>query len=1375
MTTILSMVAMQNPAAARTGPAGDETEFRTSFEAEDPQPDWSNATEDSSGVVQDSAGDVPGMRTEVGDGPSEAFTAKPNVGFTGLRSLHYAGRQTESTRGYAYNKVFDVNIPVSSTTTLAYKIFPALMDQNLAKGLPSPSTYVAVDLAFDDGTYLRDLEAEDQHRFPLNAQAQGTSKRLYANQWNAVESRIGKVAEGKTITRILVDYDNPTTGTGAFEGWIDDIIIAHDPPPSPPEHLADWVVTTRGTDSNRGFSRGNTIPATAVPHGFNFWVPVTDAETIRWMYQYQEANNDDNLPELQALSLSHQPYPWGGERNTFQVMPSVEAEPPLDRKARALPFERNQEIAKPYYYGVTFTNGVQAEIAPTDRAAIMRFTFTGDTSSLVFDNLTNDGDITLHPDEGVLTGYTDVNTDAAHRMFIYATFDRPVQADGRYPDSERPDVSGYYRFDTSGENRTVTMRIATSLISVEQAKHNLELEIPADRTFEEVKEQARELWDEKLGVITDVKGATHDQLTTLYSSLYRLNLYPNRSHENVGTAEKPVYRHASQFAPPVGESTPTKTGAKIEPGIAYRVSNFWDTYRTSWPADVLFYPEHTGEMIDGALTQYTEGGLLDTAMVGSSSDIAFADAYVKGLTNFDVELAYEAAIKNAMVAPPTDRDAGRQGLQTSLFLGYTPTSVRSGLSEALENYLNDFGIAQMAEKLAEHSRGERKREFRTYARYFRERAKAYVHMFDAQVGFFQGRNDDGTWRLSPEEYDPRVWGCDYTETNGWGMAFSVPHDGQGLANLYGGRKGLEEKLDAYFTTPETAEFPGCYGDVIHEMREAAYVQMGQFGISNQPAHHIPYMYNYAGKPSKTQEKVREALSRLFLGSEIGQGYPGDEDTGELSAWYVFSALGFYPLHLGTDYYAIGSPLFTSATVNLQNGKTIVVEAPNNSPENYYVQGLRVNGKPYDKTYISHHLLTKGAVLTFDMGPKPSRWGTGAKALPPSITTGKEPPNPLQDLTGPTRGSATSNEGDANRLFDNTSESKVTLTGDRPTVTWAFAGGYERTARYYTVTSADEPQDPTAWTLQGSRDGKRWTTLDRRSGQTFRWRNETRVFAIDDPGPYAYYRLRIDEGASPVSLAEIELLGTIPVDEGDTLSASLSPRQALTLPQDRPVQQEFTLEVTVTAPGTAEVDVHTEVPEGWTVEPAETTISVESDGRPAKGTLPLTVTVPAGTEKGGYTIAATVSTRGAVPVRAPATIQVNDRIEFKPGTSEESRWLLDEGDSQVNGSSERFADNDRYFVYRFALPEEVTAATARLVIDNQFRVEASGDGEHWTQVLLEERPIRDGSNREERSVDLTPFLGDDNVAYVKVSDSLPEDGWGGRVARVTVVMSTAQTR
>src|SRR5437764_8123070 len=253
------------------------------------------------------------------------------------------------------------------------------------------------------------------------------------------------------------------------------------------------------------------------------------------------------------------------------------------------------------------------------------------------------------------------------------------------------------------------------------------------------------------------------------------------------------------------------------------------------------------------------------------------------------------------------------------------------------------------------------------------------------------------------------------------MAFHVPHDGQGLANLYGGRAGLEKKLDEFFATPETATFPGAYGGTIHEMLEARDVRMGQYGHSNQPSHHITYMYDYAGQPWKTQALVREALSRLYLGSEIGQGYPGDEDNGEMSTWYIFSALGFYPLRMGSPYYAVGSPLFTKATVHLENGRSIVVNAPKNSPSNVYVQGLKVNGKAYGKTFLPHDLLTMGATLDFDMGPKPSNWGSGADAAPVSITQGPNVARPMRDLTGPGKGTATGTPGmDVSRLFDNNS-------------------------------------------------------------------------------------------------------------------------------------------------------------------------------------------------------------------------------------------------------------------------------------------------------------------------------------------------------------------
>ena len=275
----------------------------------------------------------------------------------------------------------------------------------------------------------------------------------------------------------------------------------------------------------------------------------------------------------------------------------------------------------------------------------------------------------------------------------------------------------------------------------------------------------------------------------------------------------------------------------------------------------------------------------------------------------------------------------------------------------------------------------RRERYQEESEYFLSRATNYVNMFDPAVRFFQGRAADGTWKSSPREYDPREWGHehDYTETDGWGFAFHAPQDGQGLANLYGGRDGLAAKLDEFFATPETAKFVGSYGGTIHEMIEARDVRMGQWGFSNQVSHHIPYMYDYAGQPAKTQEKVREALRRLYLGSEIGQGYAGDEDNGETSAWYLFSALGFYPLQMGSPYYAIGSPLFKKATVHLGRGRDLVVRARNNSPRNVYVQGLRLNGRRYDRTYLRHEDIAHGGTLEFDMGPRPSRWGAQNRA------------------------------------------------------------------------------------------------------------------------------------------------------------------------------------------------------------------------------------------------------------------------------------------------------------------------------------------------------------------------------------------------------------
>ncbi|MGW8377192.1 GH92 family glycosyl hydrolase [Streptomyces sp. ODS28] len=1095
-------------AAPEPDPA--ERDFASSFEPGQPAPDWRGTPETGPDGVPRTGGLAGAMETVPGTGPAKSPTAKENAGFTGRHALRYAGTHRAGGRGYAYNKVFDVNTRVTAGTVLSYRLFPEMPEGDRSYS----ATYAAVDLAFTDGTYLSELRARDQHGNALSPQGQGAAKTAYVNQWNHRETRIGGVAAGKTVARVLVAYDAPRrlSESGEFAGWVDDVSIAPKAPEARKAHLADYADTTRGTNSSGSFSRGNNFPATAVPNGFNFWTPVTNAGSTDWLYEYARKNNADNLPEIQAFGASHEPSPWMGDRQTFQVMPSAASgTPDPSRKARALPFRHSKETARPHYYGVTFENGLKAQVTPTDHAAMMRFTFPKDDASLIFDNVNSKGGLRLDAERGVVSGYSDVKSGlstGATRMFVYGVFDKPVSGGGKLDggkDTGGGDVTGYLRF-RAGQDRKVTMRMATSLIGTEQAKANLERELPASASFGAVAGEARAQWDRIMGRV-EVEGASRDQLTTLYSNLYRLYLYPNSGFEQVGSRK----RYASPFSKAERPDTPTETGSKIVDGEVYVNNGFWDTYRTTWPAYSLLTPRRAGRLADGFVQQYKDGGWISRwsspgyadLMTGTNSDVAFADAYAKGV-GFDAEAAYEAAVKNATVAPP-DPGVGRKGMDTSPFLGYTSTKTKEGMSWALEGYLNDSGIARMGRLLYERTKKPRYKE---ESAYFRNRALDYVKLFDQRIGFFQGRDAKGEWRLTPAQYDPRVWGHDYTETNGWNFAFTAPQDTRGLANLYGGRSGLAKKLDAYFSTPETGEkeYAGSYGNVIHEMTEARDVRMGMYGHSNQPAHHIAYTYDAAGRPWKAQAKVREALSRLYLGSEIGQGYAGDEDNGEMSAWYVFSALGFYPLVMGAPEYAVGSPLFTKATVHLENGRDLVVRAPENNARNVYVQGLKVNGKPWNSTALPHDLLSRGATLDFDMGPRPSKWGSGKNAGPTSLTRDDKVPSPAEDATRP---------AEDDPLLDNTSDT----AGEVKDRALPVRKGARVTS--YTLTSSDRRQAPEGWVLEGSRDGKRWHAVDRRPAETFRWDKQTRAFALRHPAAYTSYRL-VPKGGTG-KLAEIELL------------------------------------------------------------------------------------------------------------------------------------------------------------------------------------------------------------------------------------------------------------
>lgn len=1089
--------------------ANSNNAFYRSFEAGEPAPIAGSSTASF------------GVQVDGGPSADDAYTAKPGVGFTGLRSLHYRG----TSGGKQDAAVFDVDVPVQADTQLSYVLFPCITPNDLR----NPSTYVSIDLIFDDGTRLSSKDAQDQHRIAANAHALGASRTLYVNQWNTLAVNVGQVAAGRRVRHIVLSHDGPAA---AFEGFLDDLRIGPAPVHSADTHLSDYVYTLRGTNSNSVFSRGNNIPAVTLPHGFNFWVPVTDASSD-WMYQYQERNDANNRPRLQAFSLSHEPSPWMGDRQTFQMMPAAveNGAPSANRDARALSFSHANEIAHAHYYKVGFDDGIVGEMTPTDHAAMFRFSFPGKRGQLVFDNVTNDGGITLDPSQRSFSGYSDVKSElstGATRLFFYATVDQPITESGRLTGEGRDNVTAWIGFDTS-KNKTVNVRIATSLISVDQAKRNLAMEIAPQESFDDVRAQAQQIWDKQLGIIR-VQGASHNEWVTLYSNLYRLQMYPNSAYENTGTPSQPVYQYASPFSPEVGADTPTHTGARIVNGKVFVNNGFWDTYRTAWPAYVLLMPQQAGAMIDGFVQEYRDAGWIARwsspgyadLMVGTSADVAFADAWLKGVHNFDVRSFYQAALKDATVVSPL-KGTGRKGLQRSLFNGYTDTGIKEGLSWSMDGYIADFAIGNLAGALAQQpdANDAYQGDYAQDAGYFRNRALDYVNLFDPAVGFFVGRDATGKWRYTQQNFDPYRWGDDYTETDAWNMAFHAPQDGAGLAALYGGRDALAAKLDQFFNAPGVYHVGG-YGEPIHEMREAQAVRMGQYGHSNQPSHHIIYMYDYAGQPWKAQDKVRDVLSRLSVGSDIGQGYVGDEDNGEMSGWWLFSAAGFYPLRMGTPEYVIGAPYFPHMDITLENGKHIVIDAPGVSDSHRYVQSLLVNGQPWNQLTLPHALLAQGATLTFTMGPKPSAWGTGEQALPASLTTtGK--PAPLRDLVGSGEGQAGSEPAMANvdALFDRTSDTEAVLPAGKQTVSWHFPQPHA--VAMYTLTAGAQMAAPSKWTLEASDDGRHWTVLDTRRDERFPWARQTRVFGVRQAGVYSYYRLRFDDDA-PKALAEIALLG-----------------------------------------------------------------------------------------------------------------------------------------------------------------------------------------------------------------------------------------------------------
>ena len=724
---------------------------------------------------------------------------------------------------------------------------------------------------------------------------------------------------------------------------------------------SEYVSTLVGTQSDFSLSTGNTYPAIALPWGMNFWTPQTGKMGDGWAYTY-------GAHQVRGFKQTHQPSPWINDYGQFSLMP-VRGEDKFDEESRASWFSHQSEVAKPYYYKTYLADhDIRVEITPTDRAAMMRFTFPDSKESGVVIDAFDRGSQVGMVDDRTIVGYTTRNSGGVpenFRNWFVVRFDTPFSAieltdapggykpgsNLLYPEGQKS-VTGEHavakvHFATR-RGQQICASVASSFISPEQALQNLR-ELGSD-DFETVKSKAQARWDDVLGRI-EVEGGTDDQYRTFYSCLYRSVLFPRKFYEVTDQGE------VVHYSPYNGE---------VLPGYMYTDTGFWDTFRSLFPLLNLVYPSVNAEIQQGLANAARESGFLPEwaspghrgCMVGNNSASVLVDAYVKGIKVDDLETLYKGLIHGTENVHPTVSSTGRLGHEYYNKLGYVPYDVKinENAARTLEYAYNDWCIYQIAKDL-----GRPKKELDLYAK----RAMNYKNLFDKETKLMRGKNKDGNF-MTP--FSPLKWGDAFTEGNSWHYTWSVFHDPQGLIDLMGGRKEFITMLDSVFAVPPVFD-DSYYGQVIHEIREMQIMNMGNYAHGNQPIQHMIYLYNYAGEPWKAQYWLRQVMDRMY--TPTPDGYCGDEDNGQTSAWYVFSALGFYPVAPGTTQYVLGAPLFKKATLHFENGKSLVVNAPENSDKNIYIESMSFNGKNYTKNYLEHFELLKGGVLDIKMGDEPN--------------------------------------------------------------------------------------------------------------------------------------------------------------------------------------------------------------------------------------------------------------------------------------------------------------------------------------------------------------------------------------------------------------------
>ena len=733
-------------------------------------------------------------------------------------------------------------------------------------------------------------------------------------------------------------------------------------------NYADYVNPLMGTQSTFELSTGNTYPAIARPWGMNFWTPQTGKMGDGWQYTYT-AN------KIRGFKQTHQPSPWINDYGQFSIMPVV-GKPEFDENKRASWFAHKGETAKPYYYKVYLAeHDVVTELTPTERAAMFRFTFPeNEHSYVVVDAFDKASSVKIDVANRRITGYSTRNSGGVpynFRNYFVIEFDKAFTykavVDNKTLIAESTETISAHAGAIIGfatkKGETVHARVASSFISEEQAMQNLK-ELGND-TFDTLVEKGKDAWNDVLGRV-EVEGGDLDQYRTFYSCLYRSLLFPRKLYEVDASG---AIVHYSPF------------NGKVLPGYMYTDTGFWDTFRCLFPLLNLIYPSVNKEIQEGLINTYKESGFFPEwaspghrgCMVGNNSASVLVDAYMKGVRVDDVATLYEGLLHATENVHPEISSTGRLGYEYYNHLGYVPYDVKinENAARTLEYAYNDWCIYKLAKELKRP-----KKEINLFA----HRAMNYKNLFDKETLLMRGKNKDGKF-MAP--FSPLKWGDAFTEGNSWHYTWSVFHDPQGLIDLMGGDDVFVSMLDSVFSVPPVFD-DSYYGQVIHEIREMTVMNMGNYAHGNQPIQHMIYLYNYAKQPWKAQYWLRQVMDRLY--TPTPDGYCGDEDNGQTSAWYVFSALGFYPVCPGTDQYVLGAPLFKKATVHFENGKTLEIKAPQNSCTNLYIKDMKVNGAEYSKNYVTHSLLQNGGVVDCVMSDTPNiERGIGMEDAPYSFS------------------------------------------------------------------------------------------------------------------------------------------------------------------------------------------------------------------------------------------------------------------------------------------------------------------------------------------------------------------------------------------------------